>query len=431
MVAMKLAGSREKAAVRLGLFLLAIAVLPWPCRVARGTGGATPEPGQTGGEGARLTSVKLQDPTGDDHGPGSYRYPIDSRLPPGSFDLTSLELRQEGEELEVEACFRVRPSPVPGIRISRYETASLLPQVIDIYVDTDGVPGSGLTRALPGRRVSLAPSFAWERALVVMPRAELFRTWLEPVDREAAARTHSTSRVKLRGRCLRAGFPRAALPRLQAGWGVLVLVSGARFYPTFQLGERLLGGERGSEFTRDVRPAPGSCVRDDDDTFDCPFGGCEPCGNHPRVLDALLCGAQEAALGGYDPGSGRLAALSGVRLAADGTGGCPPPPSGVQAGATERSGTPDPPPAGAGEGSGEGGGEGAAAGSGYRLADVADGLASIVGGPPRATGELGTVLDEAGQEVGKVVVTGQAGPVTLAQPIGSSEGLAAGMAVRF
>ena len=45
--------------------------------------------------------------------------------------------------------------------------ARAVPQVIDIYIDQDGRPGSGLTRALPGRHIAIDSRTAWEKVLVV------------------------------------------------------------------------------------------------------------------------------------------------------------------------------------------------------------------------------------------------------------------------
>src|SRR5699024_1696168 len=42
---------------------------------------------------------RVEDPAGDDHGPGTYRYPDDAAFIPGSFDLLSVEATDDGEDV--------------------------------------------------------------------------------------------------------------------------------------------------------------------------------------------------------------------------------------------------------------------------------------------------------------------------------------------
>ena len=349
----------------------------------------------------------LRDAVGDDHGPGTYRYPIDSRLPVGSFDLTEVRLGPDQDRLAVELCFRVRPARVPGVHLTQYETAALLPQAVDLYLDRDGVPGSGQTRALPGREVTLHPDFAWEHALVVVPRQIPFGAYLRQVAPELAARTLVTDRVRQSGRCLRTSFPLAPTGAPAVGWGVTVLVSGARFVASFQLGDRLRGEDRSGALTREILPIPSSCNSEDLDSFDCTFGGCAPCGSHPRVLDALGCQADAGALARYDPATGRLAVVGGVRVG-PGETACPPP--------AEATTIPAPP---------------ASPAPVYRIVAIGPGVVSLTGGSVRCVGELGEVVDEEGRGRGTLVVTGTAGSVTLTQPLGDPAALAPGLEVRF
>jgi hypothetical protein len=271
----------------------------------------------------------------------------------------------------------------------------LVAQTLDLYLDTDGKPGSGQTQALPGRRVRIHPEFAWERALVLTARPRVFASWLAVVAPELEAITQVASRLELRRGCMVARFPLGALGRPQPGWGLTAVLSGARFYPTFRIGDRLSGSYRQDEFTREVQAEAGICSTSADDILECPFGGCQPCGLHPRVIDLLGCGSQQAQLSSYDTEAGLLAQVSGRRLGPDGRGSCP-----IDA-------AEGPGPARPGQTSG--------AAPGYRVADRAGELLSLVGGPARAPGELGELLDRDGQVLGRIVVTGVAGQVTLVQ----------------
>ncbi len=340
------------------------------------------------------------DPSGDDHGPGGYRYPIDHRLPPGSLDLRHFELWATEHELHAEACFRRRPLRVPDVHITRYETEALWPQVIDIYLDTDGVAGSGERQALPGRRVRLASGFEWEAALVMAERGRMLSSWLGFVAPALAPRVHPAAGLSSRRRCLRASWPLATVGTPQPGWGITVLVSGARFRPTFRLGDRVLGGYSPDEFTRDVQAVAGSCSTDDEGTFECAFGGCEPCGQHPRVIDALVCGDQEASLSAYSADAEGWAEVTGLRLREDGTLACPAP------------STPAPAP-----GAEEASAAGATVPPGGRVVDVSGKLVSVIGGGAQPLGSMGLLLDPQGRHLARVVVVGEAGPVLLLQSL--------------
>ena len=56
---------------------------------------------------------------------------------------------------------------------------------LDIYIDTDRVPGSGGVTMLPGRLAEIDPATAWEKAIILTPRphdaqAELKRMLCRP-----------------------------------------------------------------------------------------------------------------------------------------------------------------------------------------------------------------------------------------------------------
>ena len=47
-------------------------------------------------------NISLADPKGDDNGPGTYTYPTDPAYKKGSFDLTEVEIKDAGANLELE-----------------------------------------------------------------------------------------------------------------------------------------------------------------------------------------------------------------------------------------------------------------------------------------------------------------------------------------
>jgi alpha-amylase/alpha-mannosidase (GH57 family) len=107
------------------------------------------------------TVLALTDPVGDDNGPGSYVYPTNPVFKPGVFDLMKFTVTDEGDDVIFTA--RIA-GPVENPWGSPIE---LSVQTLDIYIDTDHQPSSGLTELLPGRNARVAPEDAWEYCLWV------------------------------------------------------------------------------------------------------------------------------------------------------------------------------------------------------------------------------------------------------------------------
>jgi C-terminal binding-module, SLH-like, of glucodextranase len=119
----------------------------------------------------------LTDPRGDDHGDGDFVYPRRDDMKPGDLDLLSLTATREADGTWFEATF-ARPIMKTNRRvidagggtldeIARYNFYAFN---IDIYIDTDRVPGSGLTYTLPGRKAEIDSANAWEKAICLTPR---------------------------------------------------------------------------------------------------------------------------------------------------------------------------------------------------------------------------------------------------------------------
>ncbi len=103
--------------------------------------------------------LDVEDPEGDDHGPGGYVYPTDPVFAPHVFDLKRFQVGAEGEELVFRFEFH---GPIPNPWGS---PNGLALQTIDVYVDRDPRKGTGARLLLPGRNAALAPGFGWEIAL--------------------------------------------------------------------------------------------------------------------------------------------------------------------------------------------------------------------------------------------------------------------------
>lgn len=125
--------------------------------------------------------LSIDDPAGDDTGDGSLVYPRDSGYEPGDLDLRSLRVFADGNGLRFEATFAnpirdpatVRGSGMGSEDLSVFARRGFYAFNLDIYLDTDRVPGSGNTVTLPGRRASFDAAHGWEKAIVLTPRPEL------------------------------------------------------------------------------------------------------------------------------------------------------------------------------------------------------------------------------------------------------------------
>ncbi|MBF0498737.1 MAG: hypothetical protein HQM09_01280 [Candidatus Riflebacteria bacterium] len=115
--------------------------------------------------------IDIEDPVLDDKGPGWYTYPLDSRLQRGMFDLTRFSAYEEGQVVTFVIQMRTNiltrwPDSGKG------EEQGFVANLFDIYLDTDGRPGSGHTKALPGRDVDFADGMGWEKVILVSPLAQ-------------------------------------------------------------------------------------------------------------------------------------------------------------------------------------------------------------------------------------------------------------------
>lgn len=109
--------------------------------------------------GTSKTILQVQDPQGDDHGPGSYTYPTDTVFSPGVFDLKSFTVQSDERNLIFKfAFFGAVPNPWGSPN-------NLALQTLDVYVDKDPGKGTGARLLLPGRNAALESGDGWDVAL--------------------------------------------------------------------------------------------------------------------------------------------------------------------------------------------------------------------------------------------------------------------------
>jgi hypothetical protein len=125
---------------------------------------------------SKKTLFKLEDPLGDDHGDGRLVYPLISDFEKGDLDLLSLTARRVSGGTQFEAYFAkaIRKADREsvddlGTQLSSVARYGFYTFNIDIYIDRDREPGSGLVKLLPGREAEVQPEFAWERLVCLTP----------------------------------------------------------------------------------------------------------------------------------------------------------------------------------------------------------------------------------------------------------------------
>jgi len=217
------------------------------------------------------TIFTLDDPRGDDHGDGDLTYPLSYYgLRPGDLDLISLSAERVSGGTEFTATFaqHVRPTArrtidVGGTSLDDIARLGFYTTNLDIYIDTDHVPGSGGLITLPGRHAEIDPRNAWERAICLTPRPYEARTALKSIllkslkrrlnakegaTREDAERLKASlpdeleshiffpTRVRVSGAKIRFTVPDSFLGGpARADWGYVVFTTGADIDLRFEI----------------------------------------------------------------------------------------------------------------------------------------------------------------------------------------------------
>lgn len=222
--------------------------------------------------------LSVVDPTGDDHGPGTYLYPTDVVFAPGAFDIELFEVGQNEDLLSMKISFR---GPIDNVWNSGI---GLSLQTIDIYIDADPGKGSGGSILLEGRNAALEKGFGWDRAIWVEGwNQRLFAPGADGRPREITGSVRVV--VDPARRTIGITVLKAALGiGGDAGdWAFAVIVLSQDGYPS-----------AGVRRVRDVNPGNPVQWR---------AGGAPADANHTRIFDLVLpadsASSQEALLSNY------------------------------------------------------------------------------------------------------------------------------------
>lgn len=276
-------------------------------------------------QAAAPASFTITDPRGDDHGDGALLYPQRDDLRRGDLDLLTLTATPDPEGTAFEATFArsiTRPTSravdIAGTRLDAVAKLGFYAFNLEIYIDTDRVPGSGRVAMLPGRKAEIAPASAWEKLIVVTPRPFDTRSALKRLKKTAIMealgneavedRIFFVPRVRVSGNAIRFVVPSSFLGGpAKPEWSYVVVVSGADVAQRLDFQAMGLFGGAG-QGSLGILPLAGSPSPDT-------FGGSrEGDPLHPPLVDIVVSpgASQEAVLKDDDPKAGRPVKLPGV-----------------------------------------------------------------------------------------------------------------------
>jgi len=285
----------------------------------------------------------LTDPRGDDHGDGNLVYPRRDDLRPGDLDLLSLEARAlpDGTEFEARFARPIQPTARRTIDIgggslddiARYNFYTFN---LDIYIDTDRVPGSGSVLTLPGRKAEVDPANAWEKAICLTPRPSEARAGLKrlltrfdrrdrkargehidtaqskeidlQIDHDTDSRVFFPTQIHVFGPTIRFFVPASFLGGIaKPTWSYVVAVSGADIYQEIDVGAVLKITPAAPDSLMILPIEPGAWS----DRFG---GGRDDDRLQPPLIDIIVPPgrSQEAILKDDDPVTNRPVRLPGV-----------------------------------------------------------------------------------------------------------------------
>lgn len=237
-----------------------------------------------------VTVLDMDDPAGDDFGPGTYVYPTHKAFVPGLFDLTHFKVSYDPEYVYFDATFREVTNPWNA-------PEGFSHQLINVYIDT--TRGAGRTDTLrTGALVIFDKRYAWDLFIKALGwgGCRVFTAQDAP---EARGISDGLSASVLGdGKTIRITVPKAVIGEPGRNWGYYVLVGSQDAF--------------GDDDFRPVMEKAGSWV----------FGGGSDLEVNPNVIDMLAPtrgrGSQERLLGSYNVERGTLAVLMPVFAGAAG-----------------------------------------------------------------------------------------------------------------
>jgi len=226
--------------------------------------------------GAITPILAVDDPEGDDYGPGSYTYPTDGVFPAQCFDAQQFMVGYDENNM-VFTFSMYGPVANPW-----GSPVNLSVQTFDVYIDVDRQAGSGRRLLLPGRNAAVSEQDAWDYAVWV-------EGWTPAVFKLDANGNPQKMDVSMKivadpaARKVTVRVPKTAFGEVNPqAWGYLAVLLGQEGYP--------------APGVMRVRDVEAQCAQ-------WRFGGAPADTNHTRIIDVWLpedvSPTQAEALGTY------------------------------------------------------------------------------------------------------------------------------------
>ena len=209
-------------------------------------------------DGNEQVMFEMQDPAGDDYGPGTYTYPTNIAFSPGRghYDLINFKVFQDDDYVFFDFEFTLLDNTWQA-------DEGFSHQLIDLYIDT-GEEGGRTDAFNVGPNVSFSPEHPWNVYIRVAPwKSSLFHACKTPETTTADVRPNfSVERVPSTN-IIRAMVDKKLIGDVDASWNYYVLVGSYDGY--------------GLDCYRPVEKEAGAWV----------FGGGSGDGKSPNVIDIL------------------------------------------------------------------------------------------------------------------------------------------------
>lgn len=114
----------------------------------------------------------FDDPVQDDNGPGTYVYPTDPVYKKGSFDMTRLEVKEKGEDVEFRLTVNAKIEDPWNSKSWPQGGNGFSIQMAFIFIDTDHKEGSGEEDGLPGLNIKFEKESFWEKVVIISPQSQ-------------------------------------------------------------------------------------------------------------------------------------------------------------------------------------------------------------------------------------------------------------------
>jgi carbohydrate-binding DOMON domain-containing protein len=184
------------------------------------------------GSALAFEPIVFEDPTGDDKGPGTYKYPTNAAYKAGSFDLTKVEIKDKGDKVEITVSVKARIEDPWDSKSWSPPGQGFSLQFVQLYVDTDHKAGSGHKDALPGINVRFQEESRWEKVIFFSPQpVSRAKMEVKMKAKDFAKDVIIPKAVRVKGKSLTVTIPKEELGAVDKSWGWQAIVQSNEGYP--------------------------------------------------------------------------------------------------------------------------------------------------------------------------------------------------------